>query len=447
MKAHLYRWAIVGLGLAVLAVAAQAGASATASGKVKVDVQAENSGRAPQVRILVNGKEVESGEVVPLDAVGEVQIETDADGACVRGEKPEVRMWINGKEVQPGMPIALGEGAGGWVSIQEPGDPDRPGRKGGAVLGISVGPLDDRIAEKADVKTGAVVLEVLPGTPAEATGLRPGDVVTSVDDKPVESPQHIVEMIGNRRAGDEVRLGWSRGGERMEKTVTLARREGGMERRAFPPGEDRAKRDRRPLPEARHEGFLGVGLQGLTDQTREIAGTDKGALIANLTDDSPAAKAGLQAGDVITRIGDTEIEGPGQLADLIRGRKPGDRIHVVYFRMGKRHEAEVTLGERPGSAEGGEGGSTLDPYKDVFDSDALREYLKELQPRIQEWAKRFQEWQGQPRPGAPDTRRDMPEPGRPSYDVGKDMGRILERLERLEQRLNEIEKRLDRGER
>ena len=407
MKAHLYRWAIVGMGLAVVAVAAQAGENAPTSAQVKVDVQAGNP-----------------------------------DG------KPEVRMWVNGKEVQAGTPIRLGEGAGAWVSIQEPDDADRPGRKDRAVLGISVGPLDDRIAKKADVKAGAVVLEVLPGTPAEATGLKADDVVTSVDGKPVESPQHLVEMVGNRRPGDQVRLGWSRGGEHMEKTVTLARREGDKERGAAPPGEDRAKKDRPRDREARPEGFLGVGVMGLTDETREIAGTDRGALIRNLTDDSPAAKAGLQAGDVITRMDDTEIEGPGQVADLVRGYKPGDRIHVVYYRMGKRHEAEATLGERPGSGEREEGRPIFDvPFEGMPDANTLREYLKELQPRIQEWAKRFYEQQGQPRPGAPDMRRDMPEPGRPPYDVGKDMGRILDRLERLERRLNEIEKRLDRGER
>ncbi|TRV80463.1 PDZ domain-containing protein [Streptomyces sp. 130] len=77
---------------------------------------------------------------------------------------------------------------------------------------------------------------------------------------------------------------------------------------------------------------------------RGTGGTDA------VTKDGPAAKAGLRAGDVITKFNDTVIDSGPTLIGEIWTHKPGDRVTLTYERDGKTATAEVTLGERKGDS-------------------------------------------------------------------------------------------------
>jgi S1-C subfamily serine protease len=90
----------------------------------------------------------------------------------------------------------------------------------------------------------------------------------------------------------------------------------------------------RPAPMA----FLGVELESAAD--------NGGARITNVRDDSPAADAGLQSGDVVTKIGDTAVADDDDLIRAVRAREPGDDVTVTYTRDGNTDEAQVTLGDR-----------------------------------------------------------------------------------------------------
>ena len=89
--------------------------------------------------------------------------------------------------------------------------------------------------------------------------------------------------------------------------------------------------------------FLGILVAPLSEDMREIAGADEGVLIDSLTDSSPAAKAGLLPGDVITQIDGRPVTTPVELVERLRTRKPGEEVEVTYYRMGKRRKARVTL--------------------------------------------------------------------------------------------------------
>jgi putative serine protease PepD len=72
-----------------------------------------------------------------------------------------------------------------------------------------------------------------------------------------------------------------------------------------------------------------------------------GALVAGVEDGQPAAQAGLQAGDLITKVGDNDVRNAADLTAAIRTLKPGDKVVVSYTRDGEQKTAEVTLGELP----------------------------------------------------------------------------------------------------
>src|SRR5262249_43497109 len=67
-----------------------------------------------------------------------------------------------------------------------------------------------------------------------------------------------------------------------------------------------------------------------------------------VTADSPAAKAGLKAGDLITAADDTKIPSYEKLLDYYQGKKPGEKIKLTVTRDEKEITIEVTLGQRPG---------------------------------------------------------------------------------------------------
>jgi putative serine protease PepD len=85
--------------------------------------------------------------------------------------------------------------------------------------------------------------------------------------------------------------------------------------------------------------YLGVSLQA-------SPGTS-GAAIGAVTEGSPAAKAGLQTGDVVTAFDGEEIESPDALTAAVSAKSPGDEVTVAYTRDGDSHTAQVTLGTRP----------------------------------------------------------------------------------------------------
>ncbi|MER6506554.1 trypsin-like peptidase domain-containing protein [Nonomuraea sp. NPDC001636] len=85
--------------------------------------------------------------------------------------------------------------------------------------------------------------------------------------------------------------------------------------------------------------FLGVSV---TDATGDVPG----ALVRQVTAESPAAKAGLQEGDLITKIGDTPVDSGDTVVGQVRGFKPGQQVKITYMRDGRSAEATVTLQEK-----------------------------------------------------------------------------------------------------
>jgi serine protease Do len=98
-------------------------------------------------------------------------------------------------------------------------------------------------------------------------------------------------------------------------------------------------------------GWLGVEIQPVTKEIAESLGlqSDKGAIVANAQDDSPAKKAGIVSGDVITQVNGKDVSSSRDLARVIAGYAPGTTVDMNVWRNGKAETVKVELGALPGA--------------------------------------------------------------------------------------------------
>jgi serine protease Do len=96
-------------------------------------------------------------------------------------------------------------------------------------------------------------------------------------------------------------------------------------------------------------GYLGVDMQNLDENLAskfKLAGT-AGALVKSVEPKSPAANAGMEAGDVITAVNGKMVDNPNELRMTVGALVPGTKVELLYLRDGEKKKAEVTLAERP----------------------------------------------------------------------------------------------------
>ena len=94
-------------------------------------------------------------------------------------------------------------------------------------------------------------------------------------------------------------------------------------------------------------GFLGVQIQDISEQLSDYfkLNDGNGVLVSEVVEDSPAEKAGLKAGDIITKVDDQDIETAGDLTLIIRDYAPETKVSVTVIRDGKKKKLKATLGE------------------------------------------------------------------------------------------------------
>lgn len=107
---------------------------------------------------------------------------------------------------------------------------------------------------------------------------------------------------------------------------------------------------------------------------------DKGALVEEVQKETPAEKAGLQKGDIITKVGDKKIESPSDLGEAVHAKKPNDEVDITYLRDGKEKKAKVKLGESKGGPQGMQNFNFHMPDMPGFGEHQFN--FEHLQPRL-----------------------------------------------------------------
>ncbi len=112
-------------------------------------------------------------------------------------------------------------------------------------------------------------------------------------------------------------------------------------------------------------GYLGVGLAPIDEDFAASLGLPKrrGELVQTVQDDSPAARAGLKPGDIVTKVNGKDVTADQSVSFLVANLEPGAQVPVELLRDGNRLALNVTLGKRPSEAE-------LQAQTQTFDPDA-----------------------------------------------------------------------------
>jgi serine protease Do len=128
-------------------------------------------------------------------------------------------------------------------------------------------------------------------------------------------------------------------------------------------------------------GWLGVVIQDVTDELAKSFGLEntRGVLISEVSDESPAGKAGLLQGDVIIKLNGTETKDVTALRNKIAMILPGTEVNIEFVREGKTKKLTVTIGEQP--EDFGKAGFT--------DDGSLQKMGLTLQDLTPELAKQF----------------------------------------------------------
>ena len=110
-------------------------------------------------------------------------------------------------------------------------------------------------------------------------------------------------------------------------------------------------------------GYLGVQLQPIDEDIAASLGLPKriGELVQTVQDDSPASRAGLRPGDIVTKVNDKEVRADQTVSFLVANLEPGATVPVEVLREGRRVAVNVTLGKRPTDAELQQQSQTFDP--------------------------------------------------------------------------------------
>lgn len=158
--------------------------------------------------------------------------------------------------------------------------------------------------------TGALVADVEPNGPAAKAGLKPGDVVTAVDNKAVDDPRVLARQVAALRPGTKAEVTVLRDGAEQKLSMTTA---------ALP---DKVA-DAGAPGEQQGGGKLGLALAPISPAARESLGLGDdvtGAVIAAVRPNSPASEAGLKPGDVLQSVGNRSVSTPEQAVQAIRAQ-------------------------------------------------------------------------------------------------------------------------------
>jgi serine protease Do len=127
-------------------------------------------------------------------------------------------------------------------------------------------------------------------------------------------------------------------------------------------------------------GYLGVNLQPMNDDLAASLGLERnrGEIVQVVSEDSPAERAGLKAGDIIISVSGRRVSSDQTVSFLVANIAPGESVPVEVLREGRRLTINTTLGKRPTEAELAQQAQSFDPdAEEPMDPDQVDDLIAE----------------------------------------------------------------------
>jgi len=167
---------------------------------------------------------------------------------------------------------------------------------------------------------GALVSDVVPGSPADKGGMKSGDVVTAYNGKNIDGPRDLSSWVAQTAVGQEATVAILREGS--EKQLTLKIEKFGAEEVK---GEKSASSD---------QGKWGLALEDLNPQMKGLfkPKSSQGVLVANVQPGSPADLAGVRPGDILLSVNRQPVNSTKQAVEMISKVKDSDSLLLLLRR-------------------------------------------------------------------------------------------------------------------
>jgi Do/DeqQ family serine protease len=173
-------------------------------------------------------------------------------------------------------------------------------------LGVSIQPVTDEIAATFSLKkaAGALVNEVMSGSPAAAAGIRQGDIILGLDGKEIKDVAQLQRLVADTPVGKRVELRVFRDGREMKLSLVLGNSESAAASRAKP-------------EEAAPANWMGMTVAELPREMRMRGAT--GVVITDIDAEGAATEAGLQRGDIIVSVNRIRVSNLAEYNRAITG--------------------------------------------------------------------------------------------------------------------------------
>jgi serine protease Do len=221
---------------------------------------------------------------------------------------------------------------------------------GGTYLGVNLAEIDANRAKELKLKEdyGVEITRVEDNSPAEKAGLKAGDVVLEYNGERVEGMEQFGRLVRETPAGREVKLTVSRDGKTQKMTAMLESRRSRYSVN-FPPSFRVPQFSMPDIPQiytATRSARLGVEAEALGDQLAAYFGVKQGVLVRAVLDNTPAQKAGIKAGDVITKVDGMTVTAPGELSSAVRQASSKGTYAIEVMRDRKPVTVTVAVEDR-----------------------------------------------------------------------------------------------------
>ena len=229
----------------------------------------------------------------------------------------------------------------------------------GSTIGVSVRDVTAEDAARAKVGDGGGVFvdEVRESTPAARAGFRTGDIIVEFDGERVRSARQLTRLVRETPPGRQVTAIVQRDGSRQTLKVAPEERTS-VDVQRFPniagsvngevitrvPNFDFNVEIPRIVLSPRR---LGMQLSPIGNQLAEYFGVKQGVLVSSVDADSPAARAGLKAGDVITAVNGRDVRNASDLSSAVNRTDPEGTLELRVTRERKELTLKATMPPAP----------------------------------------------------------------------------------------------------